>query len=150
MIHGHPPTAEGLCSSDDDRQSARGLKPDNIMVRLQDEAILHKDAHEFLQPLPQKQYPDRTIYLSRNNYGHPSSVLGLVAIADFGDAVWGHGPHYGCIQAEPYRVPEVILNVGWSYSADIWSLGVMVQWNNIPSEYGPVMKNATVMGSAIR
>lgn len=112
------------------------LKPDNIMVRLEDASILHKDAQdEFLQPLPQKQYPDRTIYLSRNNYGQPSSVPGLIAITDFGDAVQGHEPHYGCIQAEPYRAPEVILDAGWSYGADIWSLGAMVQPNIDPLLY---------------
>ncbi|KAF4495324.1 CMGC SRPK kinase [Fusarium agapanthi] len=34
--------------------------------------------------------------------------------------------HYGAIQGEKYRAPEVILNSGFSYSADIWSLGVML------------------------
>ena len=30
------------------------------------------------------------------------------------------------IQPDSYRAPEVLLGVGWSYSADIWNLGVMV------------------------
>ena len=34
----------------------------------------------------------------------------------------------GCIQAEVYRAPEVILDVGFTYSEDIWSLGVMVRY----------------------
>ncbi|MCJ1250206.1 hypothetical protein MMC30_007432 [Trapelia coarctata] len=97
------------------------------MVRLEDKAILEKDAHdEYENPLPQKHYDDRTIHLSRNNYGQPSSVPAIVSITDFGLSVNGDLPNYGCIQAEVYRAPEVILDAGWSYSADIWSLGVML------------------------
>lgn len=97
------------------------------MVRLEDKAILAKDAHdEFENPLPQKRYEDRTIYLSRNNYGQPKSVPGIVSITDFGLSVHGDAFNNGCIQAEVYRAPEVILTAGWAYSADIWNLGVMV------------------------
>lgn len=97
------------------------------MVRLEDQSILVKDAlDEYNNPLPQKKYDDRTIYLSRNNYGRPASVTGIVSITDFGLSVRGDGPYNGCIQAEPYRAPEVILDVGWTYSSDIWNLGVMV------------------------
>jgi serine/threonine-protein kinase SRPK3 len=103
------------------------LKPDNIMVRLEDKSILERDAHdEFDNPLPQKKCADRTIYLSRNNYGQPTSITGIISIVDFGLSVTGDGPHNGCIQAEPYRAPEVILDAGWTYSSDIWNLGVMV------------------------
>lgn len=98
------------------------------MVRLEDQSILEKDAlDEFNNPLPQKKCDDRTIYLSRNNYGRPTSVTGIVSITDFGLSVRGDGPYNGCIQAEPYRAPEVILDAGWTYSSDIWNLGVMVR-----------------------
>lgn len=97
------------------------------MVRLEDTPIIERDAYdEFTNPLPQKSYDDRTIYLSRNNYGQPPSIPGIAMITDFGLSVEGDGPHYGCIQAEPYRAPEVILDAGWTYSSDIWNLGVMV------------------------
>lgn len=101
------------------------------MTRLEDSTILERSAmDEYQNPLPQKVCEDRTIYLSRNQYGPPkkiSKILGLVKITDFGFAVRGDGPHYGAIQVEPFRAPEVILDAGWSYSADIWNLGVMVR-----------------------
>lgn len=96
------------------------------MVRLEDKTILAKDAYdEFTNPLPQKKYDDRTIYLSRNNYGQPKSVTGIVSITDFDRSVQGDIFNNNCIQAEIYRAPEAILAAGWSYSADIWNLGVM-------------------------
>lgn len=103
------------------------LKPDNILVRFEDKSILEKNARDgFINPLPEKIYVDRKIYISRNNYGQPTSVPAMVSITDFGHSVQGVGPHYGCIQAEPYRAPEVVLDAGWTYGSDIWSLGVMV------------------------
>ena len=107
--------------------NAIDLKPDNILVRLEDESILNRVARdEYDHPLPQKSSGDRKIYLSRNNYGQPSTIPGIVSITDFGLSRRGDVANYGCIQAEVYRAPEVILDAGWTYSADIWSLGVMV------------------------
>lgn len=95
------------------------------MVRLEDKSILEKDVQDgFHNPLLQKVCDDRTIY--RNNYGQPTSITGMVSITDFGHSTEGDGPHNGCIQAEPYRAQEVILDACWSYSSDIWRLGVMV------------------------
>lgn len=101
------------------------------MVKIEDPSLLEESAKdEFKIPLPQKVYPDgRTIYLARNNYGPPRSVTGLVSIVDFDHSVRGDRTNSGWIQAEVYRPPEVILDAGYSYSADIWSLGVMVCQN---------------------
>ena len=104
------------------------LKPDNIMVKIEDPSLLEEAAKdEFENPLPQKMHPDgRIIYLSRNNHGSPRGPTGLVKTMDFDKSVRGDKPNSGCIQAEVYQAPEVILDAGYSYSADIWSLGVMV------------------------
>ncbi|KAB8356623.1 hypothetical protein FH972_024200 [Carpinus fangiana] len=106
------------------------LKLDNIMIRLEDPAILDEDARDaYANPLPEKHCDDgRIIYLSRNNWGPPRGVTGYVCIHDFDSAVDGNMPHYGSIQAEVYRAPEVILEADFSYAADIWSLGALL-WN---------------------
>jgi serine/threonine-protein kinase SRPK3 len=98
------------------------------MVKIEDLSILDRDARdEFENPLPQKHCEDdRIIYLSRNDYGQPRTTTGIVRITDFDLAVRGDIPRKGCIQAEVYRAPEVIIDAGYTYSADIWSLGVMV------------------------
>ena len=99
------------------------------MVRLEDPSILERDAQdEYDHSLPQKHVDGRIIYLSRNNYGIFSAVGGLIQITDFDLAVVGNTPRAGCIQVDIYRAPEVILDVGYSYAADIWNLGVMVRY----------------------
>ncbi|KAI8673051.1 Protein kinase domain-containing protein [Fusarium sp. Ph1] len=105
------------------------LKPDNIMVKIEDPAIVDRDVKdEFDNPLPQKYIDGRTIYLSRNNYGPLAKPTGIIQIVDFDFSVRTTPGqiHPGAIQAEIYRAPEVILNAGYTHSADIWSLGVMV------------------------
>uniref|UniRef100_A0A0D2Y179 non-specific serine/threonine protein kinase n=1 Tax=Fusarium oxysporum (strain Fo5176) TaxID=660025 RepID=A0A0D2Y179_FUSOF len=105
------------------------LKPDNIMIRIEDSKMFEKDAiEEYNNPLPEKQLDDRTIYLSRNNYGPLARPTGTIQLVDFDLAVHSKSGelHYGAIQGEIYRAPEVIIDSGYSYSADIWSLGVMI------------------------
>lgn len=100
------------------------------MVKIEDPSIFERDAQdEFDNPLPQKHIDERTIiYLSRNNYGPLSVPTGTIQIVDFDLSVRAEPGqvHTGAIQGEIYRAPEVILNAGYTYSADIWSLGVMV------------------------
>lgn len=102
------------------------------MVQLEDHGLLSQDARdEFENPLPQKHCNDgRIIYLSRKDYGPLKKIIGLIEVVDFDLAVQGDILQDGCIQAEVYRAPEVIFDRGYTYSADIWSLGVMV--NSIP------------------
>ena len=99
------------------------------MVKIEDPAILERDANDkYHHPLPRKHAEDgRMIYLSRNNYGQLSVPTGVVQITDFGLSLLGNMPLFGCIQADVYLAPEVILDAGFTYSADIWSLGVMVR-----------------------
>lgn len=82
--------------------------------------------------LPMKQKVDptgRTIYLCHNNFEPLKKLMNLPKIVDFGlarrisdsDGIETHP-----IQPDHYRAPEVILGCGWSFSADIWNLGLLV------------------------
>ncbi|KAG9252953.1 kinase-like domain-containing protein [Emericellopsis atlantica] len=105
------------------------LKPGNIMVRVEDPDIFQQSAKdEFENPLPQKHLDDRVIYLARNNYGPLERPTGSIQLVDF-DLARRSKPGEllkGAIQSEVYRAPEVILNSGYTYSTDIWSLGVLL------------------------
>ena len=79
-----------------------------------------------IEPLPQKHLPDRTIYLSRNQFGLEVGEFGRPIITDFGLAVKGSRMHNHLIQPDEYRAPEVIIGAGWGYSTDIWNLAVLV------------------------
>lgn len=101
------------------------------MVKIEDSTIFERDAaDEFNNPLPQKNLDDRIIYLARNNYGPLARPTGIIQLVDFDLAVRTAPAqiHTGAIQGENYGAPEVMLNAGYTCSADIWSLGVMVNF----------------------
>jgi len=78
----------------------------------------------------EKKGDEYSIYQSHNQFGLLRVQLGPIIpkIADFGHAQWitGSESQVNLIQPDYYRAPEVILGTGWSYSADIWNLGVLV------------------------
>ncbi|KAI9681153.1 MAG: hypothetical protein M1817_002435 [Caeruleum heppii] len=107
------------------------LKLDNIMVGFEDSSVIE----DFVQaqaahPMPRKPRGDRSIYQSHNNFGPLKSFYILPKITDFGLARRGDSSHLQIhpIQPDHYRAPEVILGTGWTYSTDIWNLGVLI-WN---------------------
>ncbi|KAM3541538.1 hypothetical protein ARSEF1564_005531 [Beauveria bassiana] len=52
--------------------------------------------------------------------------LGTPVLCDFGSAVDGGVDHLEDVQPNIYRAPEVILEVPWTYSVDIWNVGCMI------------------------
>ncbi|KAL4899487.1 hypothetical protein BDW74DRAFT_171527 [Aspergillus multicolor] len=83
------------------------LKSDNILLVLCNPSIMDSVAQdEMTNPFPRKQLDNREIYLSRNYWGLSSTDLGR--------------------PPDGYRAPEVCLECEWSYSVDIWNLGVML------------------------
>ncbi|CAG8133226.1 unnamed protein product [Penicillium nalgiovense] len=63
---------------------------------------------------------DRTIYISR-------AILpkeGPLRLSDFGGARIGPGPYDYPAMPMPYRAPEIVLQVPWSYPIGIWCVGL--------------------------
>jgi serine/threonine protein kinase len=79
--------------------------------------------------MPRKVVNGRTIYQSHNDFGPLRSLYMLPKLADFGLARRGDRSkvHLHPIQPDHYRAPEALLGTGWTYSADIWNLGVLVR-----------------------
>ena len=49
-----------------------------------------------------------------------------LCLIDFGSAAWDADPHAGVVSTRHYRAPEVVLGAGWSWPADLWSLGCLL------------------------
>lgn len=101
------------------------IKASNIMLGLSDDSVLEAfEKDEIANPSSRNIYPDRTIYQSRP-IDRPKAI-GLPVLSDFGLARFEGGNSDDDIQPEIYRAPEVLLDMDWSYSADIWNIGAMI------------------------
>ncbi|MCJ1256343.1 hypothetical protein MMC24_004164 [Lignoscripta atroalba] len=101
------------------------IKASNILQEIEDVSVLVDfEKAENENPSARNVYDDRIVYASRRfrlpkSYGHP-------VLCDFGEARRGNVENNDDIQPEVYRAPEVILEMNWSYSVDIWNVGVMI------------------------
>uniref|UniRef100_A0A3B5MMV5 dual-specificity kinase n=1 Tax=Xiphophorus couchianus TaxID=32473 RepID=A0A3B5MMV5_9TELE len=53
-------------------------------------------------------------------------VLLDIKVVDFGTATFDHQHHETLVSTRHYRAPEVILDLGWNQSCDVWSLGCVL------------------------
>jgi CDC-like kinase len=49
-----------------------------------------------------------------------------IQVIDFGSATFEDDVHSKIIGTRQYRAPEVILEIGWSYPSDVWSIGCII------------------------
>ena len=102
----------------------KDISPNNILLGARDLSPFGEiEDGELARPIARKVLRDRTVYLSRpvpRTDGNPT-------ICDLGSARIGQDVHNGDIMPGVYRAPEVILGMDWSYSVDVWSIGVMVR-----------------------
>ena len=107
------------------------LKPDNILVGIESKEVIWELVKaEAKDPSPRKEVGGGKTIHTRRAFGPMRSAPRAPKIADFGLSVHGdvEEPYYHTIQPEIYRAPEVVLRAGWTYSADIWNLGVVVSF----------------------
>ncbi|KAJ4132851.1 hypothetical protein NW754_015665 [Fusarium falciforme] len=103
------------------------LKGDHFMVPFEDTGVLEEYAiRQTANPAPCIQRSGHPIYESRNSFGHLRGDVTYVKLTDFGLAVHGNMKHNHDIQPREYTAPEVMLRAGWTYSADIWNLGLVL------------------------
>lgn len=105
------------------------LKMDNILVGFEHPSVLEEYVEKQAKnPMARKIKDGRSIYLSHNDFGPMKSFRVIPKIADFGLAQPGDSsePLRFPIQPPLFHAPEVLLGTGWTYSADIWNLGVLV------------------------
>ncbi|RDW63050.1 Protein kinase protein [Aspergillus mulundensis] len=104
------------------------LKADNFLVGFEEPGVLARYARQQEDsPAPVSDHGGRPVFQSRPDFGPLRKGVGLVQISDFSAAVFGDvpEPHNHDIQPQPFCAPEVLLKATWSYSADIWNLGIM-------------------------
>ncbi|VEL27534.1 unnamed protein product, partial [Protopolystoma xenopodis] len=60
--------------------------------------------------------------------GRPLRVVrdSTIKVIDFGSATYDNEHHPTIIQTRHYRAPEVVLELGWSFPADVWSIGCII------------------------
>ncbi|EAN33393.1 Protein kinase domain protein [Theileria parva strain Muguga] len=82
------------------------IKPENILL------VCGKD--DFIEvPFPR----------SHTGMTTKRPAMSDIKLIDFGSAIYEDEYHSSIINTRQYRAPEVILDIGWSYSSDLWSLG---------------------------
>ncbi|KUJ06239.1 kinase-like protein [Mollisia scopiformis] len=101
------------------------IKEENILLGLVDSSIVEQlDTKEIAASSLYKSVNGYNLYKSAN-FGIPIR-FGRPILCDFSLARNGQVKHCHDIQPDPYRAPEVILEMPWGYAVDIWNVGVMV------------------------
>ncbi|KZZ90479.1 protein kinase domain protein [Moelleriella libera RCEF 2490] len=104
------------------------------MVTIEDNSVLEDIVHYYKansQPRHTRSEDGRVTYLSHDEFGGLRGTTILPRLTDFNLSFPGlpdNRGHLSPIQSHRYRAPEVFLGLPWSYSADIWNLGLMM-WN---------------------
>ncbi|KAL0959534.1 hypothetical protein HGRIS_011247 [Hohenbuehelia grisea] len=104
------------------------IRPQNIHLTPVDDVCFELMEQVEFDHIPSNRKVDgeRIIYVTCP-FELPSGLenFGVPVLIDYGEARFGQDTYMDRIQPYMYQAPEVIFNVPWSYSADIWNAGVM-------------------------
>merc|ERR1712059_55706 len=92
------------------------LKPENVLFYSSD---YYKDYLEPARGLETREGRER-----------PEKVKILkdpqIRLIDFGSTTFDHEHHSSIVQTRHYRAPEVVMELGWDQSCDVWSVGCII------------------------
>jgi serine/threonine-protein kinase SRPK3 len=107
------------------------IKEANILLPADQSVLTEFEKEELDELSPKKEFNGSIIHLSRA-MGMPRA-FGAPVLCDFGSAVpLDDGlEHREDIQPNVYRAPEIVLDIPWTYSVDIWNVGCMVSGHRV-------------------
>jgi serine/threonine-protein kinase SRPK3 len=110
------------------------INESNILLEANEDVLTTFEEAELKEPCPRKELKGRTIYVSRE-LSIPESWDAPI-LSDFGSTTRldDEAEHRDDIQPNVYRSPEVIMDIPWSYSVDIWNVGCMV-WDTLDGRH---------------
>ncbi|EEH50494.1 CMGC/CLK protein kinase [Paracoccidioides brasiliensis Pb18] len=92
------------------------LKPENI--------LLVNNAYQTFTY--NRSIPSSSHTSSRNARQRRVLLNSEIRLIDFGSATFNDEYHSSVVSTRHYRAPEIILNLGWSFPCDIWSIGCIL------------------------
>lgn len=70
--------------------------------------------------------PSSSTTISRTGRQRRVLLDSEIRLIDFGSATFDDEYHSSVVSTRHYRAPEIILNLGWSFPCDIWSIGCIL------------------------
>ncbi|KAF1950062.1 kinase-like protein [Byssothecium circinans] len=92
------------------------LKPENIL-------LVNNNYQTFTY---NRTVPSSSTLTSRQARHRKVLLDPEIRLIDFGSATFQEEYHSSVVSTRHYRAPEIILNLGWSYPCDIWSIGCIL------------------------
>lgn len=92
------------------------LKPENIL-------LVDNTYQTFTY---NRAIPSSTTTTNRTSRHRKVLLNPEIRLIDFGSATFEDEYHSSVVSTRHYRAPEIILNLGWSYPCDIWSIGCIL------------------------
>lgn len=92
------------------------MKPENIL-------LVHNNYQTFTY---NRNIPSSSHLTARNGRQRRVLLDSEIRLIDFGSATFDDEYHSSVVSTRHYRAPEIILQLGWSFPCDIWSIGCII------------------------